>query len=267
MSRESPTGSNGALTPPPACSHDQEQQTSNPAPTPVASAMKRARYAGAKQNVAHEPQTIVLQERLAAAAATPFAAELQAVSVLAEKEPILEGLEAYAEADDVYNHFSGRNAKSAPTLQLQEREVCAAFPFFPAENAPSQEASSVALAAPLASAPAAFPQLEYTHHKNKQLKATSPDKKEAYNENKNSFKIPSALLFAAASQLYHTTSSNAALRVSAAAHFMNLALQANPDKVASWKDICAWGSIYGIKAEDLRAAVSLVGKEAIILDS
>jgi hypothetical protein len=120
----------------------------------------------------------------------------------------------------------------------------------------------------MASAPAAYPHLEEI--------STGDNTKNQDNDiaiQKESRcrppcgEIPSALLFAAASQLYHTNSATPALRISAAAHFMNLTLQASPGKVASWTDICNWGALYGFKAEDLRAAVGLVGKQGIISSS
>jgi hypothetical protein len=174
----------------------------------------------------------------------------------------LEGLEAFTDVRALKNVFSKRYAKSAP---LQQHKYSSALPVFRKAATEAPEASSCSSApvpskapvAPLASAPAAFTHLEEYNDKNankevdiskgkKHISCTEPE-------------MPSALLFAAASHLYHTTSTNSSLRISAAAHFANLLLRASPGRVASWKDICSWTALYGIKTEDVRAALGLAG--------
>ncbi|KAL4515807.1 hypothetical protein Ndes2526A_g00511 [Nannochloris sp. 'desiccata'] len=266
MSSGCPNGGSSAALAPTARPY---QQPSNPAPAPTGSALKRPRYDETENNIFVEPQTVVAQERLAPAAggATSTAPEL--VSLLTEKEPILEGLEAFTGVQALRSVFSERYAKSAP---LQQHENFSSLPVFRKAATEAREASFCSPApgdpkaptAPLASAPDAYPRLEEHAGENNNTVVEIPkEKKQRFCTEPE---MPSAILLAAASYLYHTTSTNSSLRISAAAHFMNLLLRESPGKAASWKDICSWAAFYGIKTEDLRAAVGLVGKEGVILE-
>jgi hypothetical protein len=260
MNSESPNGSS-SLAPTPAC-QTLQQQPSKPAPTAADNALGCARCEQAQTNIVDEPQTVVARERLATAAARAMPTAQELVAAAVENEPILEGLEAYLGFKAINNKpFVHRYAKSAP---LHQREVFSALPAFPAEVS-SSAAQANYNAAPLASAPPTYPHLQRTAAKqNDQVRVTTkPKTAKGFSE----LEIPSAILFAAASQLYHSTFFNPALRVSAAAHFLNLILQSTSEKVASWEDICSWGALYGILSDDLRAAVALVGKEGIILNA
>lgn len=244
--------SSGAVSPPAG----ESQQLALP---PANCNLQRPCNEGTQNNlVDDEPKTIGAQER----AAPPATSTAQALVSLpaAEKEPIMEGLEDYSEVKAADTHGFPRYVSSAT---FQKR---GAFLSNPAEATRAQAASSSAAAAvpaPLASAPAAYPHLkEHTDDNNKQPSIHQEAEKPRQPE------IPTGLLFAAAGQLYHSAFTNPPLRIFAAAHFLHLALQSNPEDVASWEDCVAWGAMYGLKEPDLRAAVGLVGSNdgQIILD-
>jgi len=268
MSNGSPNWNRSAALAPTACPH---KQPSNPGPAHRGSTLKRL-FNDEPQNITFaEPQTVIAQERLAFAAEAATSTVPELVSPLTEKEPILEGLEAFTEMQAVKKVFSKRYARSAP---LQQHENFSALGLGPVQKAPTEarEASSCsstagaskAPVAHLASAPAIFPFLEEHHddNNNKEIESSKAKKKRFC----AAPEMPSAILFAAASHLYHTTPTNSSLRISAAAHFVNLLLRASPGEKASWKEIRSWAALYGIKTEDLRAAIGLDRKEGIILE-
>jgi hypothetical protein len=264
MSTASPNGNSSAART--LTARSVEPQTCNPAPIPESSAQKRPRYEENQATIIDEPQTVVVRERLAAAGAAASTPCEPVSAPPAEKQPVLEGLEAFPDAQAAKKAFL--EANTYPSALFQQRETFSALPAFRAQAPETSSSAPPRLgAAPLASAPAAYPHLEEhldENHMKNQLENSQGPKGGFFRS--ELFEIPSAVLFAAASQLYHTTTTNPALRVSAAAHFLNLTLQATPGNVASWTDICSWGFFYGFKPEDLRAAVGLVGKEGIILE-
>lgn len=252
MSNGSPKRSRSATARP-------HKQPSNPGPAHRRSTFKRPCNDELQNITFAEPQTVIAQERLAPAAGAAPSTVPELVSPLTEQEPILQGLEAFNQMQAVKSILSKSYARSAP---LQQHENFSSLPAFRKAATEAREASSCsstagaskAPVAHLASVTAAFPPLEeqYDEIHSKQVEISKAKKQRFC----TAPEMP-AILFAAASHLYRTTSTNSSLRISAAAHFMDLLLQASPGRVASWKDICSWAALYGIKSEDLRAAIGL----------